>query len=210
MPPDIPVLKSSRGSDNQMRQHLARRHEAQRLAAGGLIRRLLTSFLDQTPGATQISLSIRAPDAQQQKKQRTQYCVIKKASSGKTSAATHLTLVARDHEVALAPRQGRQCAPPPAGKHQPDRPRNRLSRGRATFVLACPSGDLTGAIIVLFDPCEQAPQGMKLRRLKRDGARLGSQIAAVLDLVGQLLVLPPHAEGAQAGVSSFRQWPLRA
>jgi hypothetical protein len=65
-----------------------------------------------------------------------------------------------------------------------------LASSCAASVLVCPAtgpaGDLMGAMIVMWDGNDQPPEPLALRRLMDAGKHVATQIAAVLDLCGQL------------------------
>jgi hypothetical protein len=51
-------------------------------------------------------------------------------------------------------------------------------------------------VFIVFDMRDRAPRRAELRRLRGEGTRIGSQIAAVLDLVGQGCAPSPTAGAA--------------
>lgn len=81
-----------------------------------------------------------------------------------------------------------QCVMLPIDDMQSVSLRARFAGFGATHVMACPAADvqgkMLGAILIFWDGAEPVPEGADLHRLMSEGLRLGSQVAAVLDLRG--------------------------
>ncbi len=83
--------------------------------------------------------------------------------------------------------------------------RSRLPSSRLTTTLVCPaagwSGQMTGALFILWDGSDRPPVDEGLRHLITAARRVATQIARVLDLCDPSLDLPPitadrHLEAA--------------
>jgi hypothetical protein len=160
------------------------------LAGDRLIRLLLASLLDKAPRAALVSLSILGADQPEWDAHRSFYRVAKRVTAGKRHDALRRRVPAVPDWQALLPSlQAGQCVVLRVADLLPGPLPDRLSPTRAAHVLAwptiCPRGVLAGAVFIVFGTRDRAPRGAELRRLRAEGSRIGSQIAAVLDLVGQ-------------------------
>jgi hypothetical protein len=171
------------------------------LAGNRLIQRLLASLSDQVPRAALVSLSILGMDEREWDGGRSYYRVTNRATPGKRLDALTRRVTAVPAWQALLPplRAGRSVLLRVADLRLGP-PSEWLSPTRVAHVLACPAtsppGDPTGAVFIVFDIGDRAPRGAELRRLRAQGARIGSQIAAVLDLMRHAPTPSPYAEAA--------------
>jgi hypothetical protein len=175
------------------------------LAGNRLIRRLLACLLDQAPRAAMVSLSILGAD-ELGADNRTldlgcSYHRVIRATPGKRfdSLARRVPGVPNWQVLQPSLRAGQGIVLRVADLLPGPLP-DRLSPTRAAYVLACPAisatGHPAGAVLIVFDIADPAPRGAELRRLRREGARIASQIVAVLELVAQARALSPCAEAA--------------
>ncbi len=151
------------------------------VAGDRLIRLLLANLLDQVPRAAMVGLSILGVDGQGSNGQHAQYRVTSRARQGRRSDALMQRVPALpDRRVVQASLRVGECTVLRVTDIPPRSP---------THVLVCPSttpaGDLIGAVFIVFVNGRRAPRGAERRRLNSAALRIGSQVAAVLDLVGQ-------------------------
>jgi hypothetical protein len=171
------------------------------LAGNRLIRRLLVSLLHQAPRAALVSLSILGAEQREWNAGRSYYRVTNRVTPGKRfDALTRRVPAVPDWQALRLSLRAGQCAVLKVADLLSGPLSGRLSPTRASYVLACPatspSGDLIGAVFIVFETGDRAPRGAELRRQRGEGARIGRQIAAVLDLVGQGRAPSPYAEAA--------------
>jgi hypothetical protein len=170
------------------------------LAGNRLIRELLAALLDRAPRAAMVCLSTLGADERESSGTRAFYRVIR-ARPGEQSENLVGGVPAVPDWRGLLPSLGAgQGIVLRVADLRPGPLPIRLSPTGAAYVLACPAngptGDPAGAVFVIFDIGDRAPRGAELRRVRGEGARIGSQIAAVLDLVRQGRSPSPHAEAA--------------
>lgn len=110
------------------------------------------------------------------------------AAPGRFAGATETNQPLSDWSDFLPPLLAGQCSFHRIGELHGVSIRARLQSLGATSVLVCPAADVqgrtVGAIFVIWDGNDTAPEGDDLHRLMAAGQHLGGQIAAVLDLQG--------------------------
>ena len=155
------------------------------LAANRLVQRLLLLLLDQAPWATSVCLKVIDANAEASTVDEPYFRVTSRLRlHPRQDASARWLPDALDWNTLLpALRAGRapvsRVADPATGAKS-----DRLSPS-ALKALVCPAaapqGHLLGAIVVVFDP-NDGPTRAELKCLADHGTRVGSQIAAVLDL----------------------------
>jgi hypothetical protein len=170
-------------------------------AANRLIRHLLVSLLHQASCAALVCLNVFDTDDKQWELDRPYYRVTNSSRFGRRqdSLARQMPSVLNWEALLPSLRAGRcpvlRVADLRAGP-VPD----RLSRTAASRTLVCPAadplGDLVGAVFIAFEGRNGAPRGAELRHLSNAAARVGGQIAAVLDLAGRVRARVPQTEAA--------------
>jgi hypothetical protein len=169
-------------------------------AANKLVRRLLLSLLDQAPWVTLVCLKIIDANAEEWEADQPHFRVTSSVRLHRREDAAALRLPPVPNWEALLPalRTGRRpvlrVADLAIGAAS-----NGPPAGTAFSALVCPAanpqGDLLGAVFLVFDLCDGASRA-ELKRLAEVGTRVGSQIAAVLDLGGRAGAGTPYHDAA--------------
>jgi hypothetical protein len=170
------------------------------MAANRLVRRLLVSLLDQAPWATFVCMKVIDADAEEWEADQPYFRVTSNVRLHRRQNTPAQRLPSVPNWEALLPelRTGRRpvlrVADLVIGASL-DRPPPGAGFSAVVCPAANPRGDLLGAVFLVFDPGDGASRA-ELKRLAEAGTRVGSQIAAVLDLGGRAGTGTPYQDAA--------------
>jgi hypothetical protein len=166
------------------------------VAATRLIERLLAALFETVPNASLVGMNRLNADADQALTGRLRSRATTPVECHKQSGgSTRQKRVAADWNAILAPLRAGQCLRLEGAELRSAPIRDRVRLSHMARVMVCPasgpSGDLLGAVFIAWDGTNRPPEGAALTNLMEAGARLGQQIAAVLDLCGQAAASMP-------------------
>jgi hypothetical protein len=166
-------------------------------AANRLIRHLLVSLLHQASCAALVCLNVIDTDDKQWELDRPYFRVTSSAGLGRRPGSLARQMPFVPNWEALLPSLHAGCCPVLRGTGPvPGWPSPTATSRTLVCPAADPLGDLVGAVFIVFDGRNGAPRGADLRHVTNAAARVGGQIAAVLDLAGRVRARAPQTEAA--------------